>query len=88
MAFSPSDNVNAAPLQPNANDKSVTHHVDHDTSYELENKPEIPMILRDLTLEERVVLEKRLVRKIDIRLLPMLVLMYIMNVSCTEYVVA
>ncbi|KAL1310619.1 hypothetical protein AAFC00_000891 [Neodothiora populina] len=41
--------------------------------------PNVPEILRGITPEERKILEKKLVRKIDLRLLPMLILMYIMN---------
>ena len=40
---------------------------------------EAPPLVRDLSQEERFRLERKLVRKIDIRLLPMLILMYIMN---------
>ena len=40
---------------------------------------QLPELLRDLSEEERHVLERKLVRTIDIRLLPILVLMYIMN---------
>lgn len=42
-------------------------------------RTELPSSLRNLTREERLAAEKKLVRKIDFRLLPMLVLMYIMN---------
>lgn len=38
-----------------------------------------PEILLNMSDEERAALEKRLVRKIDLRLLPMLVVMYILN---------
>jgi hypothetical protein len=40
---------------------------------------EIPEAIRNLSPEERLAAEKKLVRRIDFRLLPMLVLMYIMN---------
>ena len=40
---------------------------------------EAPPLVKDLTADERHGLELKLVRKIDIRLLPMLVIMYIMN---------
>jgi len=43
------------------------------------NKQELPETLRDLSGDERKALEKKLLRKIDLRLLPMLVLMYILN---------
>lgn len=42
-------------------------------------KREAPPLIRDLTREERHRLELALVRKIDFRLLPMIVLMYILN---------
>lgn len=40
---------------------------------------EPPEILRHLSAEERAVLEKKLRRKIDLRLLPMIIIMYILN---------
>ncbi|KAG9249929.1 pantothenate transporter liz1 [Emericellopsis atlantica] len=40
---------------------------------------ELPDILRHLSEEERAVLEKKMRRKIDFRLLPMIVIMYILN---------
>jgi len=40
---------------------------------------EAPELVKDLTPGERLELERALVRKIDLRLLPMIVLMYIMN---------
>jgi len=40
---------------------------------------EAPESVRNLTAEERQHLEAKLVRKIDLRLLPMIILMYIMN---------
>ncbi|KAL8711216.1 MAG: hypothetical protein Q9220_004361 [cf. Caloplaca sp. 1 TL-2023] len=42
-------------------------------------KREAPPLVRDLSPEERAHLEKILVAKIDFRLLPMLILMYLMN---------
>ncbi|KAI9705666.1 MAG: hypothetical protein M1820_005076 [Bogoriella megaspora] len=42
-------------------------------------KLEAPPLVRDMTLEERMHLEKKLVRRIDTRLLPMMIIMYIMN---------
>jgi hypothetical protein len=38
-----------------------------------------PELVRNMTPEERAGLEKKLVRKIDLRLLPMIILMYILN---------
>ncbi|KAL1860571.1 hypothetical protein VTK73DRAFT_7270 [Phialemonium thermophilum] len=40
---------------------------------------ELPPLLRDLSPEELDACEKRLVRKVDLRLLPALILIYIMN---------
>ena len=40
---------------------------------------EAPEFIRSLSVEERAALEKKLVRKIDLRLLPMVIVMYIMN---------
>lgn len=42
-------------------------------------KKEAPPYVANLSPEERIEAEKRLVRKIDIRLLPMIIIMYIMN---------
>ena len=64
-------------------DTKLAEHVS-DTS--LQNAPattrskrQAPELVRDLAPEERQRLEKILVRKIDIRLLPMLIIIYIMN---------
>ena len=38
-----------------------------------------PAFLLNMTAEERINMEKRLMRKIDTRLLPMIILMYILN---------
>jgi hypothetical protein len=40
---------------------------------------EAPEWIRDLSPEERINIEGKLKRKIDLRLLPMVILMYIMN---------
>ncbi|KAJ5325525.1 MFS general substrate transporter [Penicillium brevicompactum] len=40
---------------------------------------QLPPLLQNLAVEEREALEKRLVRRLDIRLMPMLVLIYILN---------
>lgn len=42
-------------------------------------KFEAPELVRDLSPEERHELEAKLKRKIDLRLMPMVILMYIMN---------
>lgn len=64
-------------------DKKLTRHI---SDASLENAPtttrskrQPPELIRNLTPEERAGLEKKLIRKIDGRLLPMLILMYIMN---------
>lgn len=63
--------------------KYKADHVDDDGSLEastsVRRKREAPPLVKDLTPEERAGLERALVRKIDFRLLPMIVLMYIMN---------
>lgn len=41
--------------------------------------PCLPVLLRGMSAEERGALEKRLVTKVDLRLLPSIVLMYILN---------
>ena len=40
---------------------------------------EAPPLVRNLSPEERIYLEKKLVKKMDLRILPMIILMYIMN---------
>lgn len=58
---------------------------DHATATTLENAPisrsrkETLSLIRGLSMEERQRLELALVRKIDLRLLPMIIIMYIMN---------
>jgi len=80
--------VSAQYSQTAAPDKTTTHYLENGPSYELEMnnsvKPRLnmPPILRDLAPEALAQMEKKLVRKVDLRLLPMLVLMYIMNVRC------
>jgi len=41
------------------------------------NRSELPASIRNLTSEERLLAEKALVRKLDWRLMPMILLMYI-----------
>ncbi|KAL9046424.1 MAG: hypothetical protein Q9214_000736 [Letrouitia sp. 1 TL-2023] len=69
----------------NGDDKYIAEHAS-DISLEnavptssVRRKREAPPLVRDLTPEEREHLEKRLVRKIDFCLLPMLIIMYLMN---------
>lgn len=58
-------------------------HVEDENSLEasatIRRRQEAPELVKDLTPEERLKLERALVWKIDLRLLPMIVLMYIMN---------
>lgn len=63
-----------------------TKHTQHISDASLENVPtttctkrEPPELVRNLSSKERQRLEKALVRRIDFRLLPMIILMYIMN---------
>ncbi|KAL3424029.1 pantothenate transporter liz1 [Phlyctema vagabunda] len=68
-------------------DKSPARHVDSDAIDQstvpavapIARKLEPPELVRNLSPEDRVELEAKLKRKIDLRLLPMIVLMYIMN---------
>lgn len=64
-------------------DKQFTEHldeIDNDQNHgKRDNVLEAPPMVRDLSLEERQRLEKNLVRKIDFRLLPAVIIMYIMN---------
>lgn len=66
-------------------DENDKVNVDHITDTALDNAPttrsrrQPPELIRDLSAEERQHLELALTRKIDRRLLPMIILMYIMN---------
>ena len=67
----------------NDSDNKLAEHV---STTSLENVPiiirtrrEPPELIKNMSLEERQHSEKALVRKIDLRLLPMIVLMYIIN---------
>lgn len=53
-------------------------HVDHG-SYEETRAFQPPALVKAMSPEQRRHAERALVRKIDIRLLPMVILMYIMN---------
>lgn len=73
----------ASPAPPAAADnidKVESQDLPKDTALEAKKWGlEPPEILRHLTVEERAVLEKKLRRKIDFRLLPMIIVMYILN---------
>lgn len=60
-------------------DKPTIDNVEITTAPEPSLKKEPPPYVSRLTPEERQNAEKNLVRKIDIRLLPVLVIMYILN---------
>ncbi|MCJ1233596.1 hypothetical protein MMC14_001554 [Varicellaria rhodocarpa] len=64
-------------------DKEITQHISSEYGLEqtttTRRKREAPELVRNLSSEERERLERALVRKIDFRLLPMIILMYIMN---------
>ncbi|KAL2038962.1 hypothetical protein N7G274_008302 [Stereocaulon virgatum] len=66
----------------NDDDSKMAEHV-FDTSLDksttTRTKRQPPELVRDLSPGERQRLEKALIRKIDFRLLPMIILMYIMN---------
>ena len=83
MAPDSKDEASAPELRYSGDDK---YRADHVSDASLENADptsrrmrEAPPLIRDLTPEERAPLEKKLVAKIDFRLLPMLILMYLMN---------
>ena len=71
--------------------KSDVKHIDDDgyinddrdpVEYSMASKPsrrEIPAYVANLSPEERLIAEKKLVRKIDVRLIPTIIIMYIMN---------
>lgn len=70
-------------------------HLENDAPVEIsptnQSRPALqaPEFIRNMTPEERAIAEKKLKWKIDLRLLPMVVLMYIMNyldrVSCISH---
>lgn len=58
------------------NEKEVVAHIEKTTT---RTRMEAPELVRAMSPEQRAHAEKKLVRKIDFRLMPMLILMYIMN---------
>lgn len=64
-------------------DKQAAEYLDEVEDANTANKPsralEAPELIRNLSPEERVRLEKKLTRKIDFRLLPAVIIMYILN---------
>jgi hypothetical protein len=72
----------------NSTGKELASHISHSDSAERDigmpnARPtrtfEAPEWIRNLSPEERLEVEEKLKRKIDLRLLPMVILMYIMN---------
>ncbi|GME25154.1 Pantothenate transporter [Neofusicoccum parvum] len=62
-------------------EKKDIEHIDQDEFGQHMHIPkrEAPELVRDLSPEERARLEKKLRRKIDLRLMPMVIIMYILN---------
>ena len=60
-------------------DKTHVEHGFASDSRILTGRREPPPLIKNLSAEERAVLERRLVRRVDLRLMPMIILMYIMN---------
>lgn len=64
-------------------DKQAAEYLDEVEDANAVNKPnralEAPELIRNLSPEVRVRLEKKLTRKIDFRLLPAVIIMYILN---------
>lgn len=60
--------------------KGATQHIDDPSNISRPSLTlEAPELVRNMTPEHRLIVETRLKRKIDLRLLPMIILMYIMN---------
>ncbi|TVY46611.1 MFS transporter [Lachnellula occidentalis] len=76
-----------ADIESGSDDKAATQHVDNDgkdvqgPKVADVSRPafEPPEFVRNMTPEQRISIEGKLKRKIDMRLMPMIVLMYIMN---------
>jgi len=71
--------------------KEVMDNISDTASNEVVDKPQVvaveatqdaPAYIKSLSPEQRIAAEKALVRKIDIRLIPMIVLIYIVSCSC------
>lgn len=68
-----------SPIDPDAKFAPDIEHAEGIANDQRLTKFEAPPLVRDLTPEDRHSLEMRLKKKIDIRLMPMVILMYIMN---------
>ena len=76
------DKVQEEYIDYNGDNKIISRHVSDttlDPSSSAQRRREAPPLIQALSPEERSQAEKHLVRKIDARLLPMVILMYIMN---------
>ena len=64
----------------NLPDKDTAQHINHpEDASRCSLKLEVPELVRNMTPEYRLKLETQLKRKIDLRILPTIILMYIMN---------
>lgn len=77
-----------------AEHKEVMDNISRNISNETADKPQVvavevrqdaPAYIKSLSPEQRVAAEKALVRKIDFRLIPMIVLIYIVSSDCLGY---
>jgi hypothetical protein len=75
MADSPAEKTFRGDETGSTDEKATTTNVEDSRA----QRQQAPEFIRNLTPEEREHLEKRLKRKIDIRLLPAIIIMYIMN---------
>jgi len=57
----------------------VSDHYERDLDGPSGSKMEPPPLVREMSPEYRIAIEAKLKRKIDLRLMPMIILMYIMN---------
>jgi hypothetical protein len=76
MASLPDDKIDAKHIDDRERDSPSGSGVEVRTATRTLEAPEW---IRDLSPEERIDIEGKLKRKIDLRLLPMVILMYIMN---------
>ena len=79
MAYAGHQNDHALGVNEYSDEKVTADHVSLDHVATTRRKREAPPLVRDLTPEDRQRLEKILIRKIDIRLMPMIILMYVLN---------
>ncbi len=75
MAVSPTGKASKGDETGSTDEKIATTNLEDSSARRLQ----APEFLRNVSPEERDILEKKLKRKIDIRLLPAIIIMYIMN---------